>query len=59
MKFSAKVWVPESGSDVSKEVAGPSSFEEWRRSWRVYGFALMFPGDGRRTQHAARRTLRA
>ena len=32
MRFTAKVWTPELNAYTNKEVPGPSSFEEWRRS---------------------------
>ena len=38
------MWSPEENSYVTKELPGPSSFEEWRRAWRVYRYALLVLG---------------
>ena len=44
LKFVAKVWLPESGAYVNKELPGPPSFDDWRRSWRVFRFAMVVLG---------------
>ena len=41
LRFTARIWVPEDGAYVNKEIPGPSTFEEWRRGWRVYRYALL------------------
>eukprot|EP00971_Amphidinium_carterae_P333527 6468308-Amphidinium_carterae.1 len=40
LRFQAKIWNPESGEFFARELPGPSSFEEWRRSWKVYCFIM-------------------
>ena len=44
MRFQAKVFNPADGTWMSKELAGPANYEEWRRSWRVYRYALLVLG---------------
>ena len=44
MKFHAKFWDPSTAEFVAKELPGPTSFEEWQRSWRVYSFILVALG---------------
>ena len=41
MKFVAKVWIPSEGGFMTRELPGPPDFLEWKRSWRVYRYALM------------------
>ena len=44
LRFTAKVWSAEAMQYTNREIPGPSSFEEWRRSWRVYRYALLVLG---------------
>ena len=44
MRFTAKIWSPDLGAYTSREVPGPASFDEWRRSWRVFRYSLMVLG---------------
>ena len=44
LKFSAKIWLPESCSYVQREIPGPATWEDWRRSWRVYRFSMVVLG---------------
>ena len=44
LRFQAQIWCPEECSYVTRELPGPSSFEEWRRAWRVYRYALLVLG---------------
>ena len=41
LKFQAKVFSPDTGAWVTKEMQGPSSFVEWRRAFRVYRYGLV------------------
>ena len=44
LKFVAKVWSPEKAEYVNREIPGPATFEEWRRSWRVFRYILLVLG---------------
>ena len=44
LRFQAKIWCPDEGAYITRELPGPSSFDEWRRSWRVYRYALLVLG---------------
>ena len=44
LKYTAKLWNADSCSYEPKELPGPPDFEEWRRSWRVYRYALLVLG---------------
>ena len=41
LRFTAKVWAPEQAAYVARELPGPPSYYEWRRSWRCYRYALI------------------
>ena len=40
LKFSAYLPLP-SGGFQTKEINGPASFEDWKKSWRVFAFAMV------------------
>ena len=41
MKFAAQIWAPERLTYVAKEIPGPPTFDEWRRSWRCFRYACI------------------
>ena len=49
LKFAAWFLNP-SGQWAMKEIVGPSSFEEWSRSWAVFAFAMELLGAASRTR---------
>jgi hypothetical protein len=40
LKFQAMIWQPASGTFVAKELPGPSTYDEWKRSWRLFSFGM-------------------
>ena len=40
LKFQAMIWQHASGTFVAKELPGPSTFDEWERSWRLLSFGM-------------------
>ena len=44
LKFVAKVWLPESGAYANNALPGPPTFDEWRRSWRLFRFSMVVLG---------------
>ena len=49
LRFSAYFLSP-TGEFQRKELAGPASFTDWERSWRVFGFAMEVLGAATRTR---------